>query len=55
MFHGWLLFHIIPEKNGGTLYLHSSVDGRNPAPVDMVHIPLFAGVSYMFGGLPPDF
>ena len=25
-------------------------DGRNPAPVDMVNIPLFAGFSYILGG-----
>ena len=32
------------ENQCGTL------DGRNPAPVDMVNIPLFIGVSYIPGG-----
>ena len=27
-----------------------TVDGRNPAPVDMVNIPLFTGVLYISGG-----
>ena len=29
--------------------MRDTVDGRNPAPVDMVNIPL-ARVSYMLGG-----
>ena len=27
-----------------------TVDGKNPAPVDRVNIPLFTGVSYIPGG-----
>ena len=27
----------------GSLYYHTTVDGRNPAPIDAVNIPLFAG------------
>ena len=33
----WMTGLKIPLLNGHT------VDGRNPAPVDMVNIPLFAG------------
>ena len=31
-------------------FLWHTVDGRNPAPVDMVNIPLFTRVSYIQGG-----
>ena len=44
MCHGWLWFQFIQEnmEKHYCMYIHSTVDGRNPAPVDMVHIPLFA-------------
>jgi len=35
------------------VYHHTTVDGRNPAPVDMVNIPIFTGfynVLYIPGG-----
>jgi len=33
-----------------TSWAHTAVDGRNPAPVDMVNYPIIYKVSCMFGG-----
>ena len=48
------LFFPIPEKKTWT-FSGPTVDGRNPAPVDLVNIPFFTGFLYIPGGWEGDF
>ena len=46
---------LVPKKRcqselSGNVLLALTVDGRNPAPLDAVNIPLFTGVFYIPGG-----
>ena len=46
---------LVPKKTcqselSGNVLLALTVDGRNPAPLDVVNIPLFTGVFYIPGG-----
>ena len=38
-----IIFLFITDGTDGTKKNHDTVDGRNPAPADMVNIPLFTG------------